>query len=213
VDLLRQYIWTLRRFTRLKPPVPEGADPGTMHLPGVGWLVGLVAAVSFALLSLLLHGGAWATLAAAVGSTIATILLTAAAGERAFEKLYGTLALFLAILAKVSLLAVLASQSEAGVLAALLAAHTLSRFAAHTMPEPTDGRRLMVAAAWCVPPLLLAMFARGPIFVALAMALTAITWWTLKRLLLRQPQPAEDDALGVTQQACEIAFYLGFAIA
>jgi adenosylcobinamide-GDP ribazoletransferase len=136
-----------------------------------------------------------------------------AAGEKAFEKLYGTLALFLAILAKVSLVAVLAGQSEAGVLAALVAAHTLSRFAAHTMPEPTDGRRLLIAGAWCVVPLLLAMFARGPVFVALGMAFTAITWWSMKRMLFRNPQPNEDDALGVTQQACEIAFYLGAAIA
>jgi adenosylcobinamide-GDP ribazoletransferase len=213
VDLLRQYVWTLQRFTRVKAGVPEGADPGTTHLSGIGWLVGLLAAVSFALLSLLLHGGAWVALAAAIGSTISTVVLTGAAGEKAFEKLYGTLALFLAILAKVSLIAVLAGQSEAGVLAALVAAHTLSRFAAHTMPEPTDGRRMLIAAAWCVLPLLLAMFARGPIFVALGMLFTAVTWWCMKRLLMRRPQPDADDALGVTQQVCEIAFYLGAAIA
>jgi adenosylcobinamide-GDP ribazoletransferase len=213
MELLRQYVWTLRRFTRVKAAVPDGADPGTMHLPGVGWLVGLLAAVSFALLSLLLHGGAWVPLTAAVGSTVATIFFTGAAGEKSFEKLYGTLALFLAILAKVSLIAVLAGQSGAGVLAALVAAHTLSRFAAHTMPEPADGRRMLIAAAWCVLPLLLAMFARGPIFVALGMAFTAITWWCMKRVLMRHPQPDADDALGVTQQACEIAFYLGAAIA
>ena len=213
MELLRQYVWTLRRFTRVKAAIPEGADPGTMHLPGVGWLVGLIAAVSFALLSLLLRGGTWVPLAAAVGSTISTVLFTGAVGEKAFEKLYGTLALFLAILAKVTLVAVLAGQSEAGVLAALVAAHTLSRFAAHTMPEPTDGRRMLVAAAWCVLPLLLAMFARGPVFVALGMAFTAISWWCLKRLLFRQPQPGSDDALGVAQQVCELAFYLGAAIA
>jgi adenosylcobinamide-GDP ribazoletransferase len=152
-------------------------------------------------------------LAAAVGSTIATIAFTGAMHENAFAKLYGTLAMVLAILAKVSLLAVLAGQSEAGVLAALLGAHTLSRFSAHAMPEPTEGRGLLIAAAWCVPPLVLAMFVRGPAFVALAMLLTAIAWWTMKRLLFRAPQPEADDALGAAQQVCEIAFYLGAAIA
>lgn len=213
MELLRQYIWTLGRFTRVKPAVAQGADPGTMHLPGIGWLVGIVAAVSFALLSLLLRGGTWVSMAASVGSIIATVLFTGAAGEKAFEQLYGSLALLLAILAKVSLVAVLAGQSNAGVLAALVAAHTLSRFAAHTMPEPTEGRRMLIAAAWCVLPLLLAMFARGPLFVALAMSFTAIAWWCMKRLLMRRPQPDADDALGVTQQVCEIAFYLGAAIA
>lgn len=213
MQLLRQYVSTLRRFTRVKAAAPGGADPGTMHLPGVGWLVGLLACATFALLSLLLHRGPETPLAAAVGSTIATILLTGAAGENAFGRMYGTLALVLAILAKVSLVAVLAGQSEAGVLAALFAAHTLSRFAAHAMPEPVEGRQMLVAAAWCVPPLLLAMFARGPMFVALGMTVTVAAWWTLKRLLFREPKPDADDALGVTQLACEIAFYLGAAIA
>lgn len=213
MEFLRRYVSTLQRFTRVRVADAEGADPGTMHLPGVGWLVGLLACVSFALLSLLLHRGPGAALAAAVGSTIATCVLTGAAGENAFGRLYGSLALVLAILAKVSLVAVLAGQSEAGVLAALFAAHTLSRFAAHSMPEPVDGRPLLVAAAWCVLPLLVAMFARGPVFVALGMLLTAIAWWTLKRRFFRPPRPASDDALGTTQQVCELAFYLGAAIA
>jgi hypothetical protein len=45
------------------------------------------------------------------------------------------------------------------------------------------------------------------------MLFTAVTWWCMKRLLMRRPQPDADDALGITQQVCEIAFYLGAAIA
>lgn len=262
--VLREYLVALQFFTRV--PVtgriadwagysPQLLRASSAHFPGVGWLVGLAACASFALLALLLRGSPYTPLAAAVGCTAVTALLTgafhedgladvadglggSADRERALAIMkdsrlgtYGVLTLALALMAKVALLAVLASQSEAGVLLALFAAHAVSRFAplliVRQLPYVADeqaskskplveslGRReLVIAAAWCAPPLLLTGFVRGVAFVAVPVLLTALAWWTMKRLFARRLQGFTGDALGATQQVCEIAFYFGAAMA
>jgi adenosylcobinamide-GDP ribazoletransferase len=42
---------------------------------------------------------------------------------------------------------------------------------------------------------------------------TAAAWWAMKRLFERRLQGFTGDCLGAAQQVCEIAFYLGAAIA
>jgi adenosylcobinamide-GDP ribazoletransferase len=243
---------------RERYPVGMSLRPGQLrasaaHFPGVGWLVGMAACVAFAVVSVLLPDTPLSPLAAAVGCTIASVLVTGAFHEDGLADLadglggspdrerallimkdsrigsFGTVALVLALLAKVSLLAVLASRSPAAVLAALLAAHTVSRFwpllTIHTLPhigedatskskplaERIERRALYVGAAWCIVPLALMLLADRAPFPLLALLASGAAWWLLRRKLARRLQGFTGDALGATQQVCEIAFYLGAA--
>lgn len=264
MSFLRHYLIALRFFTRV--PVtgtlaqwvgfsPDMLRASAGHFPGVGWLVGIVACVAFALLGLALPDSTFTALAAAVGSTIATVLLTggshenglahtadglggSAAPQRALEIMedsrlgaFGAMALALALLAKVSLLAVLAARSPVAVLAALLAGHVLSRFwpllLVRSMPyvggagtsergplsERIGSRHLAIAAAWCVVALVIALFVQGMAFVLISLVASGLALLWMQRLLARRLRGFTPDGLGATQQVCEIAFYLGAAVA
>ncbi|RZL93867.1 MAG: adenosylcobinamide-GDP ribazoletransferase [Variovorax sp.] len=158
---VRHFLLALQFFTRV--PVTGrlaewvGFSPAMLrasaaHFPGVGWLVGAVAAAVFLVARSGLPGVAGA-FAAALLSTIATVLLTGAFHEdgladvadglggsadrvRALEIMkdsrigaFGAIALVLAMGAKLALLATLAAQGTAAVVTALLGAHVLSRLA------------------------------------------------------------------------------------
>ncbi len=160
MNFIRHTLLALQFFTRI--PVtgrlaawvgysPNLMRASTAHFPGVGWLVGLVAALSFAGLRGLLPDVPGAALVAAVTSTGLTVLLTGALHEdgladvadglggthertRALEIMkdsrvgaFGVLALVLALLMKVALLGLLDSVDTGLVCAALLAAHVSSR--------------------------------------------------------------------------------------
>lgn len=225
------------------------------HFPGVGWLVAAAACASYAALAGALTAGAFTPLVAAIGSTAATVLLTGGFHEdgladvadglggsherdRALEIMkdsrvgaFGAMALVLALLAKVALLALLGTHAQGAVLAAMLGAHVLSRFAplllVRTLPHVGDDARskskpladritaaaLTVAALWCVAPLAGVAVAQGAAFVAsgAAVALLALLW--MRRLFRRRLQGFTGDCLGATQQVCEIAFLLGAALA
>jgi adenosylcobinamide-GDP ribazoletransferase len=264
MNFLRHYLVAVQFFTRL--PITGalaqwvGFDPAMLrasaaHFPGVGWLVGTAACASFALLSLVLPASGFAPLAAAVGCTIVTVLLTGGfhedgladvadglggSGERAraLEIMkdsrvgaFGAMALCLGLLAKVSLLAVLASHSPPAVLAALLGAHVLSRFwpllLIRTLPYLGDGPQsrskpiadrienasLGIALGWCVVPLAIAGFVQGLAFLAAAVAASGLALLAMRRFFARRLQGFTGDCLGATQQVCEIAFYLGAAAA
>jgi adenosylcobinamide-GDP ribazoletransferase len=249
VSFLRQYLVAVQFFTRM--PVtsalaqwphssPDVLRASAAHFPGVGWLAGLLATSVFALLGMVLPDSTYAPLAAAVGCTIATVWLTGGVHENSLARVVdswvdpaqalGALALPLALMAKVSLLAVLAGHSPTAVLAALFAAQVLSRFwplllvrslpyvgdasATSALPlvERTDHRALGVAAAWCVMPLGIAIWAQGIAFMIVAMLLSGLALWGLRTIFQRQLQGFRDDCLGAAQQVCEIAFYLGAAI-
>ena len=157
---LRHYLLALQFFTRV--PVTGrlaawvGYEPAMLraaagHFPGVGWLVGLLAALVYAALYWLLAGGPLAGLVAAVLSTAATALLSGGfhedgladvadglgggyTAERALAIMkdsrigaFGAMALTLALLAKVALLAQLSGHGLAAPLLALVGAHALSR--------------------------------------------------------------------------------------
>lgn len=157
---LRHLLLALQFFTRV--PVTGrladwvGYSPAMLrasaaHFPGVGWLVGAVAGAVYALLALGFPADPFALLAAAVASTIASVLLTGGFHEdgladladglggsherqRALEIMkdsrlgaFGGMALVLALLAKLALLAALGAQGLSAALSALLAAHALSR--------------------------------------------------------------------------------------
>lgn len=228
---LSLFTLALHRSTRVRVGAPatdpadaEAVRASAAHLPGAGWVVGLAACLVFALVALPLRGSAYSPLAAAVAALMATALLTGARSERGLFHVaeaiepragLGNLALVLVTLAKVALLCVMATVSEAGILSALFAGVVLSRFAALLAGQwlaGENGRTLPVAALWCVVPLLLMVAARGPVFPVLALLATALACYALLRFFRARGTPGSEDAAGATQQVGELAFYLGAAI-
>jgi adenosylcobinamide-GDP ribazoletransferase len=142
MSFIRHFLLAVQFFTRI--PVTGalaawvGYSPAMLrasaaHFPGVGWLVGSVAAGVYALLTALLPPGLFTPLVAAALSTVATVLLTGAFHEdgladvsdglggsseapRALEIMkdsrigaFGALALVLVLACKLALIALLGS--------------------------------------------------------------------------------------------------------
>jgi adenosylcobinamide-GDP ribazoletransferase len=232
----REFMLALRRFTRLRPGVqdehPTDGSAALAQLPGVGWLVGMIACLVFALVSVLLRGNPWSPAVAAVFSTLATVMLTGALHEgalfRTADRLeavpdspgsaMGVIASLLLIAGKLALIAALAAASEAAVMAALFAAHVTSRYlplaVAHWLaPGTVERRALGLSAIWCVVPLLLMIPVRGPAFLGLALLAAVLAAFVMLHLLRRRASGFDDGVLGAVQQVCEAAFYLGAAVA
>lgn len=242
-DFVRHYLVALQGATRV-PVSPASAQhlaqaaigtaASAAHLPGVGLLLGVVACIVFATVSLLLPDTPLTPLVAAIAGAVATLLLTGAADERGLVRTAdrlgaapaGLLALVLLLAAKLALLGVMATQSAAGVLAALLAGHAVSRFwplaLGYALPfapgqpvlaaAPVAAGAARIGALWCVPPLALMLVAGGPAFVLVAVALSGLALYAVLRTSRKRLQGATADTLGAAQQACEAAFYLGAAI-
>ena len=139
---IREYLIAVQFFTRI--PItgrlaswvgfsPDLLRASAAHFPGVGVLVGAIAAASYAVISALLPVSVFTPLAAAALSTVVTVLVTGGFHEdgladvadglggsidkaRALEIMkdsrvgaFGAMALSLALLAKVALLAILGS--------------------------------------------------------------------------------------------------------
>lgn len=233
---------------------PEMLRASAAHFPGVGWLVAAVACGVYALVFTALAGGPGATLVAAVFGTAATAWLTGGLHEdgladvadglggsldrsRALEIMkdshigaFGTLALVLALLAKVALLALLGAHGVGVAMAALAGGHVLSRFwplllvrvlphigdAAQSKSKPLAGQisvaALGAAFLWCFMPLASIGWAQGALFPIASGVASTLTFLALWRLFKQRLQGFTGDCLGATQQLCEIAFYLGAAI-
>lgn len=167
-QFIRHYLLAVQFFTRI--PVTgrlaewAGYSPAMLrasaaHFPGIGWLVGAVAAGVYALLVALLPPNLFTPLVAAALSTVATVLLTGAFHEdgladvsdglggsseapRALEIMkdsrvgaFGSLALVLAVGCKLALIALLGSLET----------------------EVPDGEEVLLAMdPWLVPAALLA---------------------------------------------------------
>lgn len=270
----RHYLLAVQFFTRIPVTGPladwVGYSPAMLrasaaHFPGIGWLVGLLAAGVYALLLALLPPTLFAPLVAAALSTVVTVMLTGgfhedgladvADGlggsydrERALEIMkdsrvgaFGAMALTLALLCKVTLLALLGSADSSmaentatpvnGWLAAgaLLAAHVVSRglplLLVYLLPHVGDAAgskskpladqitpaSLGVAFLWCLFALLLSSFVWGVASLMLACGLSALTLLGMGLFFKHRLQGFTGDCLGATQQVCEIAFYLGLA--
>lgn len=210
-------------------PVPEPELATTAHLPGVGWLVGIAACLVFAVFSLALGGTAWAPLVAAIACTAATATLTGARNESALYRLadqaggaapaagHGVLALVLLLSAKFALLAALADASEPAVITALFAGLVVSRFMqllAHWAASAgSDSRSLGVGALWCAVPLVLMAAAGGVAFMLVPVALASLACFALLRWCRTRADLPTVERPGAVQQVCEVAFYLGAAVA
>jgi adenosylcobinamide-GDP ribazoletransferase len=209
----------------------QGTDlaDSARHWPGIGLLAGMAGCLALALVSVPLPQGALSPLVAAVAATIATVALTAAAHEVQLLRDAGVVALVLTLALKLALLGVLGTQSAAGVLAALLAAHPVSRLwalllawslpfsagaggeqATALRPRP-DRAGLVAAAPWCVLPLLLMLVAGGLPFLLLALLASALAFAWLRWRARQRAGGVTLDAVGAAQQIGEAAIYLGAA--
>lgn len=245
---------------------PELLRASTAHFPGIGVLVGAAAAAVYALLLALLPDTTFTPLVAAVLSTVVTVLLTGGFHEdgladvadglggshertRALDIMkdsrvgaFGAMALMLALLAKVSLLALLGSVDgvPAGwteapfggwyICAALLAGHVVSRglpllliywlphvgdtAASKSKPlaEQITQGRLLFAFIWCFVVLATVSFALDAMNLIVASSFAVLALLWMGRLFRRRLQGFTGDCLGAAQQVCEIAFYFGLAI-
>jgi adenosylcobinamide-GDP ribazoletransferase len=217
----------LHRATRLRlrgnlaPPEADAQmlRASAVHLPGVGWLVGLAACLAFALVALALRGNPWAPAVAAVASTMATLYLTRAQHERALAAATEPLVLHLVLAGKITLLAALAAQSESGVIGALFAAPVASRAAALLVAHWLDAEqrqepaRLRAGELWVVIPLLLLIPAGGVACLVLAVFMLALATAGMYRYCRKRELDAAGGPIGAVQQVCELAFYFGAAIA
>jgi adenosylcobinamide-GDP ribazoletransferase len=146
---------------------------------------------------------------------------------------FGAMALCLALLCKVALIALLGSLDIEllTLCSALFAAHVVSRTlpllliawlphvgdtaASKSKPlaDQISGSSLATAFIWCFAALALFSYVQAAIdlIVACSFSLVALLW--LYRLFKRRLQGFTGDCLGAAQQVCEIAFYLGLAVA
>lgn len=233
---------------------PQLQHASVAHLPGVGWLVGAWGAACLAATGWLLAPSPWMPLVAAVLSTVATLWLTGGLHEdgladvadglggfvppeRALEIMkdsrlgaYGAMALVMALLAKLSLVALLVDIHVQWAALLLCSIHVLSRMAPltlmqclpyvgqaahskalHAAGRPLAARGLVAATLWCLPALALTGWLRGlPLVIGLvlpgALATAAMVRWLRSRL-----GGMTGDCLGAAQQVCELAMLLGAA--
>ena len=276
MQFFREFLLAVQFFTRI--PITGalaawvGFSPAMLrasagHFPGVGVLVGTVAAAMYALMVALLPDTTFAPMVAAVLSTVAAVLMTGGFHEdgladvadglggsydryRALDIMkdsrvgaFGAMALVLALLAKVALLALLGSVDGAPdgfeaapfkgwyVCSALFAGHVVSRtlplLLIYWLPHVGDSaaskskpladqislNSLLIAFSWCFMGLALVLWAQAAtdLIVACSFSFIALLW--MHRLFKRRLQGFTGDCLGATQQVCEVAFYLGLAIA
>ena len=256
---IRHFLLAIQFFTRI--PItgkladwvgfsPEMLRRSAAHFAGVGWVVGIVAALVYVSFEALLPGG-YAPLIAACLSTIATVLLTGGFHEdgladladglggsydrnRALEIMkdsrvgaFGAMALVLALLTKIAMLAAFGELSGGQIFMLIIASHVISRAqpmvllallphvgdAAGSKSKPLADSispgALLANFFWCfalLPGVFIAQCATEFIAgVGLAFLAWCIMWWRLRVRL----QGFTGDALGATQQVCEIAFLLG----
>ncbi|MBV7458530.1 MULTISPECIES: adenosylcobinamide-GDP ribazoletransferase [unclassified Acidovorax] len=225
------------------------------HFPGIGWLAALLSTGIYAALHWALAPNPLAPAVAAVFCTIATVLMTggfhedgladvadglggSADRERVLDIMkdsrigaFGAMALVLALLAKLSLLALLGAHSLLAAVAALVGAHVLSRFwpllIVRSLPHVGDtarskskpladqisGGALLSAFLWCFMPLALVYQAQSAIYFIASVLCSALAAAWMARWFARRLQGFTGDCLGATQQVSEIGFYLGAALA
>ncbi|TAN08895.1 MAG: hypothetical protein EPN34_15185 [Burkholderiaceae bacterium] len=81
------------------------------------------------------------------------------------------------------------------------------------LAEAVSAASFRVGCLWSLPALALLWFARGGIHFVVALALWGALLFWFDRLLRRRLGGFTGDTLGATQQVCELALYLGLALA
>jgi len=248
---LEYFFAALRFFTRL--PVPrwvghsaEQLNHAARYFPLVGVIVGAIgAAVTLAAMKL------WPAPLAVIAGMAATLLVTGAFHEDGLADAidgfgggwtreqvlaimkdsrigsYGAIGIGLALLAKFEALSTIAAWPAPTFLVALIAGHSVSRFASTTMihflgyardddsskSKPLATRmgrgELALAAVFGLAPCLLLPVTQ----TAVALALVALVTVLAARHFVRRIGGYTGDCLGATQQLTELAFYFGLTCA
>ena len=81
------------------------------------------------------------------------------------------------------------------------------------LADAVSGTSVVTAVLWSIPALALMGWSQGATETTVAMALWALTLMAVLRWLRRRLQGFTGDTLGATQQLCELALYLGLALA
>ncbi len=204
------------------------------HFPGVGWLVGGLVAALTALLLQGLPGDAFAPLVAAVWGTAFGVLITGAFHEDGLADVFdglggspdrdraliimkdsrvgafGAIAMMLALLAKVSVLALLGAVNATLMCTALFLAHVVSRtwplFLIRLMPHVGD-----VAGSKSKPladQITLASLVTACLWCFMALALVAYAQAATHFIVFNQPTVVLLQALGGALLASSLAFLL-----
>ena len=199
-------------------------------VPAAPWVAALVSTAWTVWLTGAFHEDGLADLADGLGGSYDP--------ERALEIMkdsrigsFGAVALVLAFGTKCALLATLAQLDPALAVAALVGAHVSSRlaplFVIATLPHVGDTPRskskpladaisptaLLTGTAWWLAGMAGLIHARPTLAWGVALLGTGLAAAWMRRLLRRRLQGFTGDGLGATQQAGEIAFYLGLALA
>ena len=140
---------------------------------------------------------------------------------------FGAMALVLALVTKIALLAALSGLDALQIAAVIWASHTVSRAlptallallphvgdAAGSKSKPLadsiSGKALLSNFLWCFMPLAGVFVALGAIEIIVSVLCALLAWGVMSGRLKRRLQGFTGDALGATQQVCEIAFLLG----
>ena len=142
---------------------------------------------------------------------------------------YGSVALALALLLRIGLIAALAQADAALAAWALFAGHAFSRLMpvgiVASLPyirennaksaataSRAGGRVIAGALFWASLALAFACRQHPGLFWIAGVIACMLAWFAMYRLLRRRLQGYTGDALGATQQACELAFYLGLLL-
>ena len=198
-------------------------------VPASPWVAAVLATVAGLVLTGAFHEDGLADLADGLGGS--------SQRERALEIMkdsrlgsFGAIALFMALLLKCALLATLAQWDPSLAVWALFAGHVVSRlfplWLMHALPYvaalagsksqdmalPLGWGALGVGLLWSVASLALAMAVIPSSSWLMAVLVPVLTCACMQRLLQRRLQGYTGDALGATQQLCELAYLLGLAM-
>ena len=144
---------------------------------------------------------------------------------------FGALALVLIVLTKVSLLTLIGATNPLAMCVSIFAAHVVSRtwplLLIRLLPHVGDVagskskpladqislKSLTIAFLWLILSLAGVFIAYNAIYLIAAVAASQIACLYMWRLFAKRLQGFTGDCLGATQQVCEVAFYLGTALA
>jgi adenosylcobinamide-GDP ribazoletransferase len=144
---------------------------------------------------------------------------------------FGSIALVLIVLSKVSLLTLIGATNPLAMCVGIFAAHVVSRtwplLLIRLLPHVGDvagskskpladqisSKSLFIAFLWLILPIAGVFIAYDAIYLIVAIVTSVIAFFYMWWLFAKRLQGFTGDCLGATQQVCEVAFYLGLALA
>ena len=201
-------------------------------LPGLGaapWIAAVLSTIVTVMVTGAFHEDGLADLADGIGGAVDRERALAIMKDSRIGS-YGAVALMLTLMLKVALIAGLLQVDPALAAWTMLAAHACSRLmpvgvavclpnvremaeskSAVTASRPAL-RTVLGACWWAALPLAAAVVWLPRGFWAVGVVACVLAWLLMCRLLRRRLQGHTGDALGATQQVCELAFYLGILL-